>query len=283
MHLQLPGERVLALDRPAIMAVLNITPDSFSDGGELLDPDAAVLAAQHALDAGADILDVGGESTRPGAARIEPGEQVRRVVPVVEALAERHPDAVISIDTTRHAVAEAALDAGAVILNDVSAGRDDDDRMFALAAERGCPLVLMHMQGAPADMQNHPTYHDVVAEVRAFLLERAADAQRAGVPHHQLILDPGIGFGKTTAHNLQLLAHLDTWVDTGHPVLLGASRKRFLGQVVGVTDPAERDIATAAVSALAVRAGVHILRVHNVAPNRQAADVTFAIMTHRNT
>ncbi len=279
MQLTLPRRRPMRLDRPVLVGVLNVTPDSFSDGGAYEATGAAVEQARAMIEAGADVIDVGGESTRPGAERVTIEEQLRRVLPTIEELAERF-DVPISIDTTRSAVAAAALDAGASILNDVSAGQDDE-QMLALAAERGSPIVLMHMQGEPATMQQRPTYGDVVSEVRGFLLERAAAAMDAGVPKGQIVLDPGIGFGKTLEHNLTLLANLPTLVETGHPVLLGTSRKRFLGTLSGMEDPTRRDVATAATTALGVAAGVQLFRVHDVLPNRHAADVAFAIESHR--
>lgn len=277
----MPDGRVLPLDRPRIMGVLNLTPDSFSDGGRYPDLDAAVQAADAMLRAGADLLDIGGESTRPGAQRIDVPEQIDRTVPVIEAILRHRrsrdqPAPIISIDTTRAEVARAALDAGASIINDVSAGREDM-AMFALAAARHCPLILMHMQGEPATMQDRPHYEDVVEEVRQFLVQRAEAAEATGVAREQIVIDPGIGFGKTLEHNLALLDHLDRFVMTGYPVLLGASRKRLLGTITGLDDPAQRDTATAAVTALAVRQGVPLIRVHNVPANRQAADVAYAI------
>lgn len=307
--LRFPGHRVLTLGQPRIMGILNVTPDSFSDGGAFFDgTDAALDAAvQHALDMarqGAAILDVGGESTRPGAQRIDAQTQIARVVPVIRriraALDEHHRQVVLSIDTTRAAVAEAALRAGASMLNDVSAGREDD-AMFAVAAEHGVPIVLMHMQGQPATMQRSPSYGDVVAEVLAFLQSRVRVAQSAGVPRDQIVIDPGIGFGKTVEHNLALLAALPRFMATGNAVLLGASRKRFLDALLpcstdpGRADHAQRDRHTAegsiaapttddrvpgtvAVTALAVAAGVPLLRVHDVAPNARAAAVARAVV-----
>jgi len=265
---------------PAIIGVLNVTPDSFSDGGVYGSIDAAVDHAQRMVDEGADAIDVGGESTRPGAERIAEAEQIRRVAPVIERLA-RAVNVPISIDTTRRAVAETALDAGAGVLNDVSAGRESEGGMLRLAAARGVPIVLMHMLGKPATMQRDPQYRDVVAEVRAFLLERAAAAEAHGVPREHIILDPGIGFGKTTAHNLALLAHLDALVQTGYAIMLGTSRKRFLGEVTGADDPADRAVATAATTALGVAAGVRLFRVHDVKVNREAADAAFAVVQQR--
>lgn len=220
MDLLLYDQTVMSLDRPRLMGVLNLTPDSFSDGGLYTDPDHAV---RHGLDMarqGADIIDAGGESTRPGAARIDTDEQINRVAPVIRALRERldveHPDVLISIDTTRVGVARAAVQAGATILNDVSAGREDG-RMLGFAAESGLPIILMHMLGEPATMQDEPVYSDVVAEVRDFLLTRAQAAMDAGVDRKRIVLDPGIGFGKTTGHNLTLLRSIGEFVACGSP------------------------------------------------------------------
>jgi len=276
--LKLPNDVTLSLDRPRIVGILNVTPDSFSDGGRHDEVDAAVAHARAMVRDGADVIDIGGESSRPGAGRVDPEEQRRRVVPVVEAVAQA-VDVPISVDTTRRTVAEAALEAGACIINDISAGRDDDD-MFRLVAERRVPIVLMHMVGEPATMQQDPRYADVVTDVSEFLDQRIDLALAEGVERSQIVIDPGIGFGKTTDHNLQLLASLRTFVATGFPVLLGASRKRFLGEITGVTDPTRRDIPTAATTALGVAAGVQLFRVHDVAANRHAAEVTFAVAQH---
>jgi dihydropteroate synthase len=283
--LDLPDGRRLTLDRPRIMGILNVTPDSFSDGGQWFDAPAAVEHGLAMARQGADVIDVGGESTRPGARRVPAEEQQRRVVEVITplraALDRDAPDVAISIDTTRAAVAEAALDAGASILNDVAAGREDPG-LFELAARRGAPLIVMHMQGEPATMQQNPRYGDVVAEVCRFLLERAEAAERAGVPAAQVMVDPGIGFGKTREHNLALMANLGQLVETGRPVLLGTSRKRFMGSVCAGADgqaPEPRTLvgATCATTALGVLAGVAMFRVHDVQANRQAADVAWAI------
>ena len=283
--LTLPDGRARGLDRPRSMGSLNATPDSFSDGGRWLDVDAAVGHGRAMAGEGADVIDVGGESTRPGSQRVAAGEQRRRVVPVIRALqaalAARFPAVAISSDTTLAEVAAAALDAGATLLNDVSAGRDDPG-MLALAAQRNAAIILMHMRGQPATMQDDPRYDDVVNEVRDFLLKRAAAAQQAGVARTQIMLDPGIGFGKTREHNLTLLARLDRFVETGYPVLLGTSRKRFMGSLCTSADgqpstPAELVGATCATTALGVAAGVALFRVHDVKPNRQAADVAWAL------
>jgi dihydropteroate synthase len=265
---------------PLIMGILNVTPDSFSDGGRHMARDAAVGRALEMLREGADIIDVGGESTRPGAEPVSVREQQRRVVDVIKAIRDATTDAppILSIDTTSDLVAEAALDAGAGWINDTSAGRDSPD-MLALAAERGVPLVLMHRQGVPRTMQESPRYRDVVAEVREFLLGRAAVAIAAGVAADRILIDPGIGFGKRRAHNLALLAGLSELVGLGYPVLLGASRKRFMGALCDETHPTRLVHATTATTALGVAVGVRVFRVHDVAANRQAADVAYAIHT----
>lgn len=266
--------------RPLIMGILNVTPDSFSDGGLHQEHDAATQHAERMVEQGADLIDVGGESTRPGSEPVPEECQIARVVPVIRRLRAVLPEGVaISIDTTRCAVAASALAAGANFVNDVSAGRDDD-RMFCLAAESGAYLSLMHMQGTPKTMQDSPYYDDVVREVLEFLLSRADEAKRAGVPKERLLIDPGIGFGKRKQDNLRLLAHLDRFAATGYPVLLGTSRKRFMGTVCGQSQPDELVAATAATTALGVMAGVRIFRVHDVKENRQAADVAAAIRDH---
>ncbi len=263
--------------KPLIMGILNVTPDSFSDGGNHTVRGRAVTHALQMVEEGADIIDVGGESTRPDAERVSSEEQIRRVAGTIEALRRTIPkNILISIDTTLSEVAAAAIDAGANILNDVRAGRDDED-MFKLAAERDLPLILMHMQGTPATMQKDPTYEDVVADIENFLEERCDSAIKAGVKKENIIIDPGIGFGKTQEHNLMLLAHLNRFVKSGYPVLLGTSRKRFMGAICKGADPQDLIGATCATTSLGVTAGVQIFRVHDVRPNRQAADVSFAI------
>ncbi|QJD31019.1 dihydropteroate synthase [Methylococcus geothermalis] len=272
---------LLAQDRPLIMGILNVTPDSFSDGGLYDDVEQAVRRGVFMAGEGADVIDVGGESTRPGAEPVEAEVQIARVVPAIERLRVLLPERVaISIDTTLAEVARAALAAGADLINDVSAGRDDP-AMLSLAAADGVPIVLMHMQGSPKTMQERPHYDDVVGEVLEFLLERAEAAGRAGVPRESILVDPGIGFGKRRDDNLKLMAHLDRFVAAGFPVLLGASRKRFMGAVCGETEPAALVPATVATTALGVSAGVKLFRVHDVKENRQAADVAAAIRRAR--
>jgi dihydropteroate synthase len=244
------------------MGILNVTPDSFSDGGQFLEPGRAVEHGLRMAAEGAAIIDVGAESTRPGSQHVPADEQVRRAVPVIKALAGK-VKVPLSVDTHDPEVARAALDAGAGMINDITALADD--RMATLASEREVPVVLMHMQGTPATMQTHPFYRDVVGEVREFLADRASKACRLGVPADRVFIDPGIGFGKTLEHNLVLLGSLDRLVATGYRVLVGPSRKRFIGQVTGREDPQQRVFGTAAVVALCAAAGVSIVRVHDVA------------------
>jgi len=237
------------------MGVLNVTPDSFSDGGRWLDPAAAIAHGLALVAEGADIVDVGGESTRPGADPVDTDEELRRVLPVVRALA---PHVRVSIDTRKADVAEAAVAAGATLVNDVSAS------LSGVAASAGVGWVAMHMQGDPRTMQASPSYTDVVAEVRDFLVARAADAADAGVG--EIWIDPGIGFGKTVAHNLTLLRRLDELVATGFPVMVGTSRKSFLGALTGGAGPEDRVEASVATAAWAVSRGAAMVRVHDVAP-----------------
>ena len=268
------------------MGILNVTADSFSDGGQWLEPDDAVGHGLKMAAKGADVIDVGGESTRPGSRRIPADEQASRILTVIERLRhkldQRHPNVAISVDTTLADVATAALDTGADMINDVSAGREDR-RMLDLAAARRAPIVLMHMQGTPATMQQAPRYDDVVREVEAFLIERAEAAVAAGVSREQILIDPGIGFGKTRAHNLALLARLDQLANTGFAVLLGTSRKRFMGSICQQSDgsappPSSLVGATCATTALGVAGRVAMFRVHDVRANRQAAEVAWNIL-----
>ena len=272
----------LDLERPLIMGILNVTPDSFSDGGEFMSPRQALTHAMSMAEQGADIIDVGGESTRPGAQPVDAVAQKKRVIPVIQALRAQLPARVrISIDTTSSAVASAALVAGADIINDVSAGRGDP-AMLQLAADHGVPIVLMHMQGTPLTMQHNPSYQDVVDEVARFLVDRADAARQLGVHKEAIILDPGIGFGKTRQHNLTLLAHLSRLAGLGYPLLLGTSRKRFMGELSRVQEPRKLMPATCGTTALGVMAGVAVFRVHDVMENRQAADVAWAIRAQRD-
>jgi dihydropteroate synthase len=263
--------------RPLVMGVLNITPDSFSDGGRYADPAAAVEHGRALFAAGADLLDVGGESTRPGSARISPDEQIRRVLPVIEALRhEMGEQCLLSIDTMRAAVAQAALDAGASIINDISAGSDDPE-MLPLAGSRGCPIVLMHMKGNPATMQDNPTYRNVVEEVTGFLRDQANAAIAAGVSPHRILFDPGIGFGKKINHNLELIRRVGELACLGQPLVVGTSRKGFLGKISGETDPHDRLFSTAASVAWCIANQTAIVRVHDVGPMTRIVRVIRAI------
>jgi dihydropteroate synthase len=262
-------------DAYAIMGILNVTPDSFSDGGLFAGEAAAVKHGVGMAAEGADIVDVGGESTRPGAREVPAEEEAARVVPVVRALA-REVDVPISVDTTKASVAEAALEAGAVIVNDVSATRGDPG-MPGLVAASGAGVVLMHMLGNPRTMQSDPRYGDVVVEVTAALLDWATGAETLGIQRDRIVLDPGIGFGKTTAHNLSLLRRLDRLVATGYPVLVGPSRKSFIGLTLGVPIE-ERLEGTAAAVAWSVAAGARIVRVHDVRPSVRVVRMTEAIL-----
>jgi dihydropteroate synthase len=265
------------LDRPLLMGIVNVTPDSFSDGGRFDSTETAIVRSRELIEAGADLIDVGGESTRPGSESVAASVEIERVVPVIEVLAAE--GAVVSVDTTKAEVASRALAAGAEVVNDVTAGGDPD--LFPVVAEAGAGLVLMHMQGTPRTMQDNPRYDDVVAEVAAFLLDRAEAAVAAGVDPASIVIDPGIGFGKTRDHNLELIRCLGELVATGWPVMVGASRKGFLGRITGEQDPARRDVATAAVTALAVARGAAVIRVHDVASSRQAAAVAWAVARAR--
>ncbi|NLE22542.1 MAG: dihydropteroate synthase [Actinobacteria bacterium] len=256
------------------MGVVNVTPDSFSDGGRFLAADAALEQALTLVGEGASIVDIGGESTRPGSEAVPLEEELRRVLPVVEALAGS-VGVPISVDTMKAEVARRALASGATIVNDVSALRFDDG-MVDLVAETGCPVCLMHMKGQPKTMQDDPRYDDVVDEVLGFLEERIAFALSRGVREEQIMVDPGLGFGKTVAHNLALLDDLDRFSSLGRPVLLGASRKRFLGAILGA-EPADRMIGTVATTVIGYLAGAHIFRVHDVKPNFEALRVALAV------
>ena len=260
--------------RPIVMGVLNVTPDSFSDGGRFFDPSAAVEQARRMAAEGADVIDVGAESTRPGSQPVAPGEQIRRLRDVLPRLPGL--GAVVSIDTTSAEVARFAIAAGARIINDVSAGREDPE-IFPLAAAEGTALVLMHMLGQPRTMQADPRYKDVVREVYEFLAGRLTAATAAGVDRRKCMVDPGIGFGKRLEHNLALLAHMDVLTKLEVPVVVGASRKRFLGELTGQNGPDRRLAGTIAACVEAYRAGATVFRVHDVAPAVDALKVARAI------
>jgi len=263
------------LPRPSVMGILNVTPDSFSDGGRYLEPAAALARARTLIAEGAAIVDVGGESTRPGAAGISLGEELRRVEPVLEGLAAHAIP--FSIDTAKAGVAQRALEAGAVLVNDVTALRGDPD-LAGVVAEGGACLCLMHMLGEPRTMQANPRYDDVVSDVVAFLEERLAVAVSAGVREDLICLDPGIGFGKTVEHNLELISRLDELVSLGRPLLVGASRKRFLGRILGDADALTGPVAAGvALAVLAFERGASIFRVHDVREHVEALSAASAL------
>ncbi len=277
--LKLHDGRSISFERAGVvvLGVVNTTPDSFSDGGHFDRPDDAIAHGLALAEAGATVLDVGGESTRPGSDPVSADEQKRRVLPVIEALVRR--GLVVSVDTTSADVAREALDHGAHIINDISAFRFDP-AMLPLLAERRVPAIAMHTLGPPKTMQVTPRYVDVVAEVRDHLAERVAAAVAAGVSKSQLVIDPGIGFGKTLEHNLSLLKHTAAFVALGQPVLIGTSRKRFLGAITG-REVSDRVVATAASSAIAVALGAHLVRVHDVAEVMDAVKVGAAVRDAR--
>ena len=268
-------ERILPLGPSVlIMGILNVTPDSFSDGGRFVDPVAAVDQAQKMIAEGADIIDIGGESTRPGVPYINEEEEIVRIRPIVEALGKR-TDIPLSIDTRKAAVAQVALDLGVAIVNDVSA-LQDDSRMAQVIEESGAGVVLMHRQGHSATMQDAPHYEDVVEEVKSFLAKRVALAQSMGIPSDRIIVDPGIGFGKTCKHNFRILANLGEFLELNQPLLVGLSRKGFIGELTG-KPVAEREMGNAAAIAIAVWQGTHILRVHDVGAMKDAIRVAQAL------
>lgn len=261
--------------RPLIMGVINVTPDSFADGGLCFDHQAAISHALALAEAGADLLDIGGESTRPFSVPLPLEEELRRVIPVIKEIRARTPTP-LSIDTYKSQVAQAALAAGADIINDISALRFDA-QMVQVAREARVPVILMHMQGTPQNMQANPHYDDLIGELHAFFRERLDFAQAHGLSRELLILDPGLGFGKTFQHNLEILNNLDAFLDLGCPLLIGPSRKAFLGHLLGGLPPAERDVPTLAALAAAVHRGARLVRVHNVLFAKQFLTVLNAI------
>jgi dihydropteroate synthase len=269
------GERAFdCSERTLVMGILNVTPDSFSDGGRFLDRAAAVAHATRMVDDGADILDVGGESTRPGSTAVSVDEELERVRPVIERLAELHPAIPISIDTRKASVAAEALAAGAAIVNDVSGGADPE--MFDVVRERDAAVVLMHMRGDPATMQEAPRYDDVVGEVHEYLRQRIEAAELAGIDPERIAIDPGIGFGKDLEHNLELMRRVDVLLDLRRPVLIGPSRKRFLGTILDVPEDDRVEGTIGAVVWLVSR-GAHLARVHDVKEVVRAVRVADAI------
>ena len=277
MHLVLGRRKYDLSAGPLIMGILNVTPDSFSDGGDHFAPERALTHARDMIAEGADIVDIGPESTRPGARPISPKEQIARAVPTIEALREAS-DVAISIDTSSARVAIAALDAGADLVNDVSALRDDP-AMVDVVASRGAGVVLMHMRGKPADMQraDGPHYDDVLGEITTFLRERRNFAVTNGIEPSGIILDPGIGFGKRVAHNLDILRSFTRFVELGQPILVGASRKSFIGRTLGIEEPKDRDAASVACAVMATLAGATVIRAHAVKNTLEAVRMCVAV------
>lgn len=272
--------RELPLDRPFVLGILNVTPDSFSDGGRFTSAAEALGRVDQMLSEGADGIDVGGESTRPqGATRVPAEEESRRVVPVIRAIREAFPRVPISVDTTKAEVAEAAIAEGVEIINDVSAFRLDA-RMSEIAARSGAGIILMHSRGTVEDMATyrHANYADVTSEVKSELGRSLADAVARGVAPESIVLDPGIGFAKRSEHSVQLLAHLSELLPLGRPIMVGVSRKRFVGDLTGVVKPEERVFGTVGANVAALVNGARLFRVHDVAPNRQALDVAWAVV-----
>lgn len=262
----------LKFDRPLIMGVLNITPDSFSDGGKFLDPQTAIAHAKQMAADGADIIDIGGESTRPGSIRITAKEELDRVIPVLRVLVKELNTA-ISIDTMKPEVANECFQLGAHILNDVTGLRNEE--MIKVAAKHNVPTIIMHMQSTPETMQENPTYHDVVQDIKTYLKTRAQKAKEAGI--QQIIIDPGIGFGKTVEHNLQILKRLHEFQDLGYPILVGPSRKTFIGKLTGDLPPTERLEGTLAAVAIAIFNGANMIRAHDAKETKRAVQIATAI------
>jgi dihydropteroate synthase len=261
--------------RPLVMGIVNVTPDSFSEQGRFAEANAAIAHGRQLIQDGADVLDIGGESTRPGAHRVAAEEQIRRIIPVIKALAAG--PAMLSVDTTLATAAAASLKAGAGMVNDISAG-SEDDAMLSVVAQAGVPIALMHKRGTPASMDSLANYQDVVGEVRQYLQDRRDAAVAAGVARHRILLDPGIGFAKTKEHNLQLLRQLTEFRALGQPLLLGTSRKSFIGRITGESEAADRVMGTAATVAWCVSQGAAIVRVHDVAPMVKVVRVVQAIL-----
>ena len=267
----------LDFSKPIIMGILNVTPDSFSDGGSYPSSKSAVDKAMIMIEQGASIIDIGGESTRPGSERVPPIEQKRRIVDVISQLVRVIPEKIIiSVDTTSSEVAEVAINLGVGMINDVSAGKDDD-KMMNLVAKHNLYYCIMHMQGSPKTMQDNPRYKNVVSEIIDFLESQSKKAIQQGINQDKIILDPGIGFGKKTEHNLEILKNLEKFTNLGYRTLLGTSRKRILGEVSGENNPSDRVSGTCATSALGVMSGINIYRVHDVWQNKQAIDIAHSI------
>lgn len=262
-------------ERTLIMGILNVTPDSFSDGGDYFLPDSAIHRGVDLLQAGADILDIGGESTRPGAESVSASEEVHRLGPVISGILNTRSNAVISVDTTKAAVADQMLNLGAKIINDIS-GMQFDDEMPGVIAKHQCPVVLMHIQGTPRTMQTNPVYDDVITDILQYFTQRIEWAKSSGIKDRQIILDPGIGFGKTVEHNLQIIANLKRFTSLGYPVMVGASRKSFIGKILDLSVD-QRLGGSLAAAVISVWNGAKILRVHDVTETVRALRLTDAL------
>ncbi len=260
------------------MGVVNVTPDSFSDGGFFYDLDSALSAVERMVSAGVDVVDIGGESTRPGAEPVPLDEELRRVIPVIEAVKRNFPELVVSVDTYKSAVARAALDAGAQWINDISGGTFSED-MFEVAAQRNAVIVISHIKGTPRDMQKNPHYDDVVGEIKGFLARRAQEAQRAGVPPERIVVDPGIGFGKRFEDNIVILQNIAEFKRLGYRLLLGTSRKSFIGYYTGEPDPLRRDPGSYVTFLWSAAHGADIIRVHDVPGTMQALKMAAALLS----
>ena len=271
---------LISLPRTLVMGIINTTPDSFSDGGKHFDPEVAIAAALEMLEAGADIVDVGGESARPGSAPVEPEEELRRAVPVIRGISQHRPDAWISIDTRRRIVAEAAIKGGARIINDITGFRDDPS-LVGLARETGAGLVVMHMLGKPKTMQQDISYNSFPGDIYDFFQERIRTLEAEGIDPDHIVIDPGIGFGKTFEHNLMLINRLDLFRPLGKPILIGPSRKAFIGKILDQPNPEERVVGTLAVVTAAILRGASAVRVHDVPPAVQACKVADALVRER--
>ena len=272
------GQSLDLTQRALLMGIVNVTPDSFSDGGSFLDPRAACKQGLKLVEEGADILDIGGESTRPGSHSVPLEQEIQRVIPVIERL-RRETKALISIDTNKAAVAQAAMDAGADIINDIT-GLRGDENMPRVVSQSGAGVIIMHMKGTPRTMQDAPAYQDIMSEIGDFFRQSVALALSFGIDPMSIALDPGIGFGKTPEHNRQLLAGIGSFAKTGHPILIGASRKSFLGWLAGSTAMEDRFWPGVATTSLCRERGARIFRVHDVKPHHDALRMTEAILNH---
>ena len=275
------GGKTIEISKPVLMGIVNVTPDSFSDGGVAFSPDRGIARALELLDHGADVLDIGGESTRPGAAPVDMDEERRRIIPVIEGVLAARPDALISVDTVKAGVAWRALEAGAAIVNDVSGFRLDS-KMPAVCATAGCGVILMHSRGTVAEMASYAVANygsDVVGDVVRELGESVERATAAGVERSSIVVDPGFGFSKTSAHSLAVLAELDRVCGLGFPVMVGVSRKRMIGELTGVTNAAERDPGSVGVAVVALMRGARLFRVHEVRAHRQALDAAWRVIS----